>query len=267
MITSISLDHVDILGNTVYDIAKNKAGIIKEGANVVSYPVQEAEAMAALFEETAKKRVKLILPNRNAVQVISLNENGAEFLYDGEAYKLSLVGEHQILNGITAIEAIKNLHEKGFAAPSEDIKKAFSTASIPARFEVLCKKPYIVFDGCHNEQGIKAYLKSAKKTGKRPVVAVIGMLSTKDYESAVNEVSAFSDFVLSVPVPYPTTVKPEKIAELARKNAESEAFSSCGEALKKAAELAGEKGIIIACGSFYLANEIKNAVKNYIATT
>lgn len=267
VITSISLDHVDILGNTIYDIAKNKAGIIKRGANVVSYPLQEAEATAAFFEEASKKRVKVITPNSRAVSVDFSDETGSEFSYGGEVYRLSLVGGHQVMNAITAIEALNELGRIGFPTKADGMKKAFSEAHIPARFEVLQDEPYFVFDGGHNEQGMKAYLDSAVKTKKRPIVMIIGMLSTKDYKTAIETVSAVCDFVLAVPVPYPTTVSPKEIALIASKNAESFAFADCGEAVSKALSLAGKEGIIISGGSFYLANEIKNALKKQKPTT
>lgn len=147
VITSVSFDHMEYLGSTLSEIAKNKCGIIKPACPVVSYPLQEDEVLSVIRQTAQEQNAPLLELSVDSLIIHSSDFNGNGFCYQGTMYKTTLIGEYQIYNAITAINATKLLNARGYDVACEHIQKGVQAAKWPARFEILNKKPLVIGDG------------------------------------------------------------------------------------------------------------------------
>ncbi len=249
VITHIDLDHTDILGDTVEQIALEKCGIIKSGCRVVVYPEQYSGAMQTVRDACRQKGCELVvpeIPNGNSTVC------GCEFEYNGEMYKTRLIGAHQIKNAVTALCAVKSLN---IDIASNSVKSGLARATIPARQEILSTSPLIMLDGAHNPDGLAALAQTVKSLPQRPV-GIIGMLADKDVERSLAIIAPCFERVFTVCVSSPRTVTAESLAKLSEKYCSSvEPMESAELALKRA--VACSKNGAVICGSLYLASEIR----------
>ncbi|MBQ3119002.1 MAG: bifunctional folylpolyglutamate synthase/dihydrofolate synthase [Clostridia bacterium] len=263
VITSISLDHTDYLGNTVRDVAKNKCGIIKEGVPVLSYMYQPNEALEVIKETASKNDSPFTLATDDTLIINTMGLDGSNFSYKGEDYHTSLVGKYQVYNAITAISVVKLLNDGGFRVSAENIKNGLNRAKWPARFEILNRNPLVIADGSHNADGMRAFVETAREVIDKKAICVFGMLKDKDYEYCIKRLSEIADTVVVTEVDNPRRETVDKLSKTARqyiKNVYEEKENS--DALKKALELAGNNGVVIALGSLYMMKNIKDAIKN-----
>ena len=152
VITSISMDHMEILGNTIEKIAKEKAGIIKEKVPVIS--VAHSETVQKILCDKAQEKNTSITVAKSPSK-IQLRIDCTEFCYDGTDYRTSLVGEHQAANAALAIEVVQKYNP---LLNNEMIKTGLDTLCWPGRMQKLSDRIY--YDVAHNEDGIKMALKS-----------------------------------------------------------------------------------------------------------
>lgn len=258
IIAAISYDHTDILGGTLEQIAFEKAGVIKQGTDVVCYAEQPLEAVSVLMERCAQTGSRLILPSMRAVRIDEMTPLGSLFSYGGENYRLKLAGKHQIINALSVIETIKILRGKGFLITQEHLTDGLAKADFPARFEVLSEHPLTILDGAHNPDGAKA-LATALSLIEGEKTAIIGMLKDKAYEALLSEIAPLCKKIIAVNIHSPRALNSEILCETARRYC-SDCISAADycTALRLAKESADEKGAVIICGSLYLAAEIRN---------
>lgn len=262
VITSISLDHTDYLGNTVRDVAENKCGIIKEGVPVITYMYQPNDALEVIKRVSKENKSTLKVATEETLIINSMSLMGSEFAYCGELYHTSLVGKYQIYNAITAISAVSLLNDAGFAVSSENIKNALKHAKWPARFEILSHEPLVIADGSHNADGMRAFVETAKSVLDKKPVCVFGMLRDKDYDYCINKLSEITDIVVVTEVDNPRRETVENLAKCAKKyikNVYSERENKA--AVNRALEMAGTNGAVIALGSLYMMKNIKESIK------
>lgn len=261
IITSISLDHVDILGDTIEKIAGEKAGIIKQNTSVVSYPLQEIDAVAVFMEQCAKTGSSFILPNANQVEMLSSDMFGSTFTYQEKQYSIKLVGEHQVYNAVAVIEAMQVLTQKGFHITEQNIANGISSAVMPARFEVIKQNPLIILDGAHNEQAVHSLALNLDKLQGKEIIAIMGMMNDKNYTQAVKEIGSRCNALITVPVNCPRAMDPNVLAETAKTVCDTVfTIPDYVQAIEKAVSLSTKDTAIIVCGSFYLAGDFKNAL-------
>ena len=178
---NIGMDHMQFLGDTIEKIAYEKAGIIKQGCPVVSYP-SDGRALNVLLKEyenvNSMESVSssFTAADISKLQIISESLGGSTFVYKGEEYSISLAGTYQIYNAITAIETKLMLD-------GHLIKESLSKARWEGRFQKICDKPLFIKDGAHNVQGVTALKESLQKhfTNAR-FIFIIGVLKDKEYE-------------------------------------------------------------------------------------
>lgn len=183
VITSIGYDHMHILGNTLPEIAYQKAGIIKENSNTVFF-AQTQEVNDVFIESCEENNNELHLVNKNDIGNYNYDKEFQYFDYkDLKNIKVNLKGNKQIQNASICIECIKILNNIGYKVSEENIRKGLSTVIHRGRMEILNKEPLIIFDGAHNEPAIenlqntvKMYYKNMKK------VYIVSILKRKDYE-------------------------------------------------------------------------------------
>lgn len=241
VITSISLDHTAVLGDTVEQIAAEKCGIVKSGCKVVS-SAQSEKAMAVIKQ----KAPNVIVPCKYTI--LPSDFDGQKFMYNNEEYITSLIGEHQVENAVTAIEAVK---ASGFDVSLEDVKKGLKTVFHPARMEVIRKQPLIVLDGAHNPSGAVALEKLIK--GKN-FCAIIGVMADKDFGEVLEHTAPHFEKIVTVTVKEnPRSLSAEELA----KAVEPYNSNVCVAAsYKEAISFVKDKPFVV-YGSLYLASAIR----------
>lgn len=256
IITKISYDHMAVLGDTIAEIAGEKAGIIKPNALCVSYPEQCDEALAVLMECCAAVGNGIIIPNSLQVDVIRCDSDGSEFIYDGWRYQLRLIGRHQILNCVTAIEALSHL--PNFQLSKEQIAKGIFRAEFPGRLEKLHENPLVIVDGAHNSDGLNALYETISLFSCSPKIAVIGMVNDKDWQNAFHKLRGVVDTVIATEPDSPRKLSAELLCERIKVSGIDVIISrDYRKAVTKGMNLAGKAGGLFAFGSLYLVSDIR----------
>ena len=255
VITSISLDHTAILGGTVEEIARQKAGIIKKGCPVILATAQKREAYDVVYERAMELSSPFVTPNRDRLKIEQCDYTGNRFTYKDMLYVTSMVGRHQIDNALTAVEALELLKKNGFDKLTYvHVYEGIKSAQVPSRCQIVRRdKPLMIIDGAHNPDGMRALSEFVRDVPKSPKILVCGMMEDKDWQTAVGFISPYIDKAVCVEGFAPKTVSAEKLAA----EFESGTVSDLDNAVSKAAELAGEKGMVIVAGSLYLAAAIR----------
>lgn len=266
VITSISLDHTNILGDTVEQIAREKCGIIKENGITVCYPDQPKKAYEVIRDTAAERKNRFVTARMDSVKVLSMNITGTGLNYNGLLVNLPFIGEHQVKNAVTALAAIEVLKSKGFPIADHSIEAGFCCASFPARLEVLSHSPLVVIDGAHNPDGTAALAQAIRKYLKgRKIIAVMGMLADKDVTKAIKNLEGLFSQVIALAPDNPRAMSAQELAaRWWNVNMGAQPMEDIDAALKKAFELAGEDGAVLICGSLYLAGEVRPRVLELI---
>lgn len=255
VINSISLDHTDILGDTYRQIAFEKCGIIKPDGVTVSYPVQEEEALAEIMRTAAMRRNTLRMGNVGALEGKNMTVEGSDVIYGRLPLHIPLAGAHQHFNAVTAVEAAWALRSVGLAIEDVHIQAGIARTKWPARLEVLSRKPLILLDGAHNPDGMRALVRTLKETlPGRKIFAVTGMLRDKAYKEAAAVLAPILEKAVCVTVDNPRSLPGEALAgELERHGVQALAAKDLEEAISLAIKDVGEDGVLLVCGSLYLA--------------
>lgn len=260
VITSISLDHTEILGETIEEIAEQKCGIIKDNCPVIS--CEQVESAARVIKNSAIRHNSPLLFSTD-IKLNTLNESidGTTLELGDTELSLSLIGEHQVQNARTALAALAVLtKDAGIRISQDAMKEGFKAAVNPARFEVLSKDPLIVLDGAHNSDGMLAFSKAVKKyTGGSKRILLMGMLGDKDSLTSSCYIEGLFESAFTVPVSNPRTRSSQDMAAILRKHIENvevceTPFEGFDKALAKAKK---ENASLFICGSLYLAGELR----------
>jgi len=263
VLTAITLDHTEYLGDTIEQITQEKCGIIKQNRITVSYPKQDTRALQIIRDRARDKSNLLIVPDMHQYEMISSDFDGSHFKYRGDDMHVSLPGYHQTLNAATAIETVNALREhKGFAISNSTIRQGINDAYLPARQEVLCRQPFALLDGAHNLQGIEALAQFVRSQLKhRHITVVMGMLSDKQYERSIAIMAELCERFIAVPPDHARALDIETAQGVASKYCENtDAYSDVSEAAREAIASCPDKGAVIICGSLYLASKARDAV-------
>ena len=258
-IASISLDHTAVLGDTVEQIAFEKAGIIKPGSTVVCYPDQKPGAQAVLEKAAKERGAEFRLAQLSMVKEQERSIYGTLLLYRAEPLLVPFVGEHQVKNAVTALTALEVLQEKGWKISTRAMQEGFAQARIPARMESVGRDPLILLDGGHNP-GCAAALREVltQHLSGKTLVAVMGMMADKDSRTALSILAPLFSAVRTLKPENPRSLSAEELAEEAAVWCrDSRPCADQAQALEEAKKLAGKDGAVIVCGSFYLAAEVR----------
>ena len=284
VITSLSYDHMAVLGNTLALIAGEKAGIIKPGVPVVSAP-QKDEALEVLERVAREKNALFTLVGKDVTykplnhsldgQTLQLSVNGSlanlqpldlaqsrRLTFQPSnllTFKLPLLGLHQVENAAIAYAALK---ASGLEISDEAIQKGFSEVKWPARFEVVRRDPPVIFDSAHNQDSFE------KLTGAledyfpgRPVYLIFGASEDKNIPGMFAEIAPKVKLLLVTRADHPRALEPEKIQGLARQaRLPNEALASVEEAFIRALEMSAKDGsIVLSAGSMFVTAEVMAA--------
>ena len=262
VITSISYDHMDVLGDTLAEIAREKAGIIKSGSIVVTAP-QIPEAMNVLEDVCRQQEVKLvrvgsdvswrrksISPEKQSFQLMGLKGN-----YNIE---VPLLGEYQLENAATAITAAETLAGRGAVITAEAITSGIAGVNWPGRLQVLRRKPWVIVDGAHNGDSVQRLVAALRQyfTFEKAVV-IFGASSDKNIAAMAAELKTFPDKVIVTSSHHPRAVAVKQLVEeFSRESVIPEASENVASAMEKALSLAGPADLVCATGSLFLVAEV-----------
>lgn len=255
VIASVSRDHMQFLGNTLAEIATQKAGIIKQDGICVSAP-QTSEVTAVLEDVCGRKGTEFIQIRESDLHILEMDLHKTVFCYKGDAYSIKLLGEHQVMNAAVAIETARRIE----GVRSTDICRGLNSTVWRGRMTMVCDNPYVFVDGAHNEAAWK-YLKKAvnKYFTNRRIIYIIGVLKDKEYEKMVDILADTMDSAITVTPDTPRGLDGACLAELiGQKGIAVSVASSVDDAVRQAVcsintlRLCGteqEEPIILVCGS------------------
>ncbi len=261
VITPIGLDHCAILGDTLPEIAANKAGIIKAGGRVAVYPC--GEETDRVFRERAREvGAELRFAELNKVRLLSAGPEGVlADLGEIRGIHLPLAGAYQAKNAMLALLAVDFLRQQGWNIPEEAVRRGLESVRWPGRFEVLCRRPTVIVDGAHNPHGFAATAESLRRyfPGKK-LILIMGIMEDKDYRGVLDLALPLASRILTVSPPSERALASEKLSALIRaEGVWSECVDTPLEAMRTAFRLAGEDGVICAFGSLYLVSDFREA--------
>lgn len=263
VITSISMDHMQFLGNSLGQIAREKAGIIKENVPVVT-GWQKPEVSRILEETCREKGAKLFVSDFDKIAGVNYDPEETLFTLRTDAgsqdYRIRLLGEYQVENALLAVKAAMVLEELGYRIGEEAVQKGLTKARWRGRFEIVAKEPYVIIDGAHNEDAAMRLRKSIEVyfTNRR-IIYIIGVLADKDYQTILNLTAPLADVIITLT---PDNKRALSGTELAK---EAERFGkrvidagTVQNAIRAAYETARKEDVIIAFGSLsYLGDLVK----------
>lgn len=260
-ITKIGYDHMEVLGDTLDKIAAEKAGIIKEGAVVVNYPDQPAEAMGPILTAAAEAHTSIITPDKDDLTLLRGKRLENRIDYGGYRAALGLPGTHQANHAAMAVEiALALWREFGYDISDDAILQGLAAARMPARIEVLRRHPLLLLDGCHNPDGAKMLAATLTRADfEENLVGVLGVLADKDYKEMLSNLAPCFAKVYTVTPNCPRALSAEDLQKEARFHMDAEAADNVPDALRKAIDYADENNLagVVVCGSLYLAAEAR----------
>jgi len=268
IITSISFDHMEALGNTLTEIATEKAGIIKPNSIVVTSP--QVDEAAKVIEETCLKReAKLVSVGSDVTwQGLGFDINRQSLQVKGRlgSYQLSipLLGQHQLENAAVAVAALEILAEKGFHISRDSITDGLAQVSWPGRLQVLSRRPLLVVDGAHNPDSAGKLRRALEQYFDFDrAILIIGTSADKDIAGIISELLPLFDKVIATHSIHPRAMPTASlVADLGRQGVEASATEDISIALPLALSMAGEKDLICVTGSlFVVAGAIEEASK------
>lgn len=231
VISSISYDHMEFLGDTLEKIAFEKAGIIKNDSNVVIYP-QEEVITNTIRSVANEKKTTVYETDKKNIERLKGNLTGQWFKYNKTnifnlpEIKIHLLGEHQLFNALTALRALEVIKEAGYEISDTSILVGLENCKFAGRFEILDTTPVIIIDGGHNIDGIKYFSKAVKENfiGKK-IVLFFGMLRDKNPEAVLPYIIPLCKKVYTLTPNNPRAMKSEELAELIKNHSDLEVIS------------------------------------------
>ncbi|MGL5151603.1 MAG: bifunctional folylpolyglutamate synthase/dihydrofolate synthase [Clostridium sp.] len=270
IITSISLDHVNILGHNLSEISKNKAGIMKNEVPLIVYP-QKEEAMREILKRADELNVRvtyvkeddgrLIKINRNKVTTQTIEIKGVNCIYNLE---LALLGEHQILNCALAIKGFEVLSSlEGFGICNKDITESFRNIKWIGRLETIKAEPLVVIDAAHNIEGIIKLKENINKYYKyNNIYLIIGILADKQVGDMINCIAPIAkEIVALTPHNDRAELAYELESEIKKVNNKVVSYENYKEGFDYIYNKADKEDLIIITGSIYMIGDMRKIIK------
>lgn len=274
IISSISLDHTQILGDTLDKIAYEKAGIIKENVPVILFP-QEKVAEDVIEKTCREKNSKLIKVPRDISEYVAVTSNtleGKEIKTQQinlkneyiDSYELSLLGKHQILNSTVVVYAARELMNLGIKISKDNIVNGLKSVQWPGRLEIMKNNPLVVIDGAHNIDGIKKLTESIDLYFKyNKLILILGILADKQVEDMIETIAPKAERIISVtPHSDRAELAEDLKIEIEKLGVSCEAIDSYEEAYKKALSYCNDDDLLLISGSLYMIGDMRKIIRN-----
>lgn len=259
VITSIGLDHMAMLGNTVEDIAKEKAGIIKNGSTVITCFL-EGSLREIFVCKATQERASLLMINPKDIEVVSASIKGQIFRYkDFKKLMIRMIGEHQLSNAAIAIEVAIALQNKGYDLTNQSIKSGLEKAFWAGRMETLLEDPIVITDGAHNEQGVALLSKNLRTLfPDKKFTFVVGMMRDKAYMDMIKRVGDLANLFITVsPDPWRGFDAETVASDLRERGYLARSAKQTFEIIDYIQNKASKDEMIIVFGSLYLVGELR----------
>ena len=260
VIAAMGLDHVKELGPTMADIARAKAGIIKEGGRVVSYG-GNPEADEVIAAVCRARNASLCQPDFSAIVPGDFSLEGQTFSYKGwRGLRIPLVGAYQMNNAAVVLETVEVLRQRGWSVSDEAVRKGLADTRWPARFEVLRRDPVFIVDGGHNPHGIRATAESLSRLFPgRKITFVTGVMADKDVEHILGLIVPLAEQFFTVRPDNPRAMDAgELAARIEAMGAKATACASVQDGVDRAIQAEGPHGVACALGSLYMSGEVRS---------
>ncbi|MBQ2801190.1 MAG: bifunctional folylpolyglutamate synthase/dihydrofolate synthase [Lachnospiraceae bacterium] len=262
-ITSISLDHTEYLGETITEIAAEKAGIIKENVPLI-LGINQEEVVKVIEAKTKEKMTEIYKISEKDYKICEKNNKHIDFLLNVKYYgyvrvSLPYSAKYQVENAVVAIRIIEKLLNKDEYTP-EMINRGLNKRLWQGRMEQAIEDIY--FDGAHNEDGIRAFLETAKElTKNRECVLLFGAVKEKNYEEMIKEIATTlkAEVTVVTTLDTPRSMEAEQLRETFKRYTEKQVIccENTETAWKKALELKNKERVLFCVGSLYLVGELK----------
>ncbi|RLF26069.1 MAG: bifunctional folylpolyglutamate synthase/dihydrofolate synthase [Thermoplasmata archaeon] len=266
VLTSISIDHGNILGGTIDKIAEEKAGILKEGVPLITSAREKAlDIVRGVAKE---KNVDVTVVDKNSWRRLEKNDNGQRFVVHGliKDYDVetSLLGLYQGENVAVAVTSAEKLQMNGFFLPEGSIERGVMLAENPGRMEVVSNNPTMVLDGAHNPAAMNALVETLLNDFEyNRLIVVLGMLGDKDVNSMVKTIAKHSSHIIATQPKNERACNANLIAEYIRKDkagCKVEVIPNVEDAVKRVKKVAQGDDLVCITGSLYTVGEARDVL-------
>jgi len=264
VISTISMDHMQFLGDTLTQITIQKAGIIKPGCPVVS-AVQETVAKKVIVDTAKENDCELYFVEPLEISGIEYGLDIQRFFYKDKPYKISLAGSFQIKNAALALKVIECLNLHGWNVSQKAIYDGLENTKWIGRFTTIHTKPIFIVDGAHNEDAAKQLKESIELYFKgRRLIFIMGIFADKEYKKIIALTVPLASYVITIETPDNSRALPAKklAAEISLYNIETTSAQSLKQAVEMSFSVAGEDDVIIAFGSLSYLGDLIHLVTN-----
>ena len=261
VITTISMDHVDILGDSIEEIAYQKAGIIKDMTPVFIYP-QKAEVMDVFLEKSKETNSKIYTFTKDEIKIKKSDQKSN--IFDFRDYKdvsIGLLGTHQIYNATLALLVLDYFKDE-FSLDKESIKEALLKAKNMGRLTKICQNPRVIVDGSHNKEAIDALVDTLANFSYNKLIVGFSVLKDKDYNYIIKRLNGLADYLIVTNINNPRAFDFDKLTSIVgASRADFVAIEDNIKAYEYSKEIAGENDLVLWCGSLYLIADLINYQK------
>ncbi len=258
VITHIGLEHTEILGDTLDKIAQEKAGIIKQGCDVVL--CEQGFDLYCLFEEICKFRYSRLALTVKP-EVLSSGLEGQTFTYRGEGlYHIALLGEHQLQNAAVVLEAVRVLRRRGWEIPETAVVRGLEQARWPGRLELARRGPDVILDGGHNPQCMEALARALGELyPEKKLIFLTGVLADKDWSTMMGELLPLAKEFYTITPDSPRAMPAAELAAyLEGQGAKATPCGSVREGLELALVFLPPEDVVCVTGSLYMIGEVRH---------
>lgn len=264
---SISRDHMQILGNDLHAIAREKAGIVKPKGNVVAYDYkhwskergEEDVISEEIFESCRLKEASIHFADFERISNVVHTMQGITFDYkDWKKLEVSLLGEHQIKNAVVALETIEVLRQQGWKIGEENIREGLRKTRWNGRFEVLKTDPYYILDGAHNEDGARNLACSMDRYLKgKKILGIAGILADKEYEKIMAQIAPKLERLLVITPDNERALPGDRLKEISEHYCDQvEVCKTVAQAMEKAETEERTADAVVIFGSLYFQKDV-----------
>ena len=265
IVTNVSLEHTQLLGGTVEEIAEVKAGVLKNCSVLITAATQPG-VIAKISEIADQRNSRLIrvdkdvkiFPEAGSIEGQTFTVTTPACEYTG--LTLPLIGAHQLRNAACAIAAVEAANEKGFEVAPEDVRRGLGSVRWPGRFEVMEREPLVVLDGAKDAEAVKALVETVKQNlqGRR-LISIVGISSDKAHRSMIHSLAEVTErFILTEHRVRGRTTRATHLQKIAMETGIPTVISTpVHEAIEQAKQLAGPEDVILVTGSVFLVGEAR----------
>lgn len=263
VIVTISMDHINVLGNTIEEIAEHKAGIIKQDRPVFVYP-QEKNVFEVFENKAEELNSELYTFTKDEVEILELSDKVNRFNFrEYKNIKSKLIGEHQLYNASLAMMVLDYFKED-FNLTEKDIYDGIYESTNLGRLQLVNENPRILFDGSHNAESIDILKKSLAAFKYDKLIVGFSMLKDKDFNHVISEISKIADEIIVTTINYDARAFTlEELTDKVKEYSENvTAIKNRYEAYEYTKSIAKEDDLVVWCGSLYMIRDLLGYLKS-----